>query len=58
MLQRCVEAGLLTQSAADSLDAWAGELAAEFTAGRITAAEAQARIMERLRADIIRRGQA
>lgn len=56
LIMRCAELGLFTQAEAESLDAWAGELAHRMTRGEIDEAEFQHLMMERVFADIARRG--
>lgn len=58
LLMAAVQIGLLTQSDADALDVWAGGLATEMAAGKLTEDEMQRRIATRLEADIARRGSA
>lgn len=58
LLMRAVDAGLMTPQLAAELDAWAGELATEVTEGRMTKADADRAIQERLAADLRRRGSA
>lgn len=56
-LRMAVTIGLITQADADAIDEWAEELAKQFTAGEITEAEKDRRIIERLQRDLARRGQ-
>lgn len=50
------KAGLITEAQAEDLDAWAGALATEQSDGRLTEAEVDRRIAERLMRDLARRG--
>lgn len=56
-LEAMVAMGLMTEADAQAVDAWAEELAQAFTAGEITEAEKDRRIIARLNADLARRGQ-
>lgn len=57
-IQLAIDAGLMTEADGIALDAWAEELAQAVTSGEITEAEKDRRILERLTADLQRRGQA
>lgn len=50
--------GLFTAAEAESLDAWAGELAHKMARGELTEAAFQRELRARLEADIARRGRA
>ena len=56
LIMRCAELGLVTQADAESLDAWASELAHKMTRGELTEADFQRELLARLEADIARRG--
>lgn len=56
LIMRMADAGLLTPAEAESLDAWAGELATKRTLGLIDDAGVVSALRERLLADIARRG--
>lgn len=58
MIMRCAELGLFTQADAESLDAWASELAHKMARGELDEAGFQRELWKRLEADIARRGSA
>lgn len=56
LIMRAAELGLFTQADAESLDAWAGELAHKMARGELTEADFQRELRDRLLADVARRG--
>ena len=58
LIMRMRDMGLLTPAEAESLDAWAGELATKRTQGLIDDAEAARQVRDRVLADVARRGSA
>lgn len=58
LIMRAAEEGLLTRADAESVDAWASELATQFTLGLIDEAEVARQLRARLLADVARRGRA
>lgn len=56
-LRTAVTLGLMTEAAADDLDAWAEELAKKLAAGEITQGQVDRAICDRLLSDLARRGQ-
>lgn len=55
---RLRDEGLFTAAEAESLDAWASELATKMQQGLITRADVGRLVLERLHTDLRRRGQA
>lgn len=57
LIMEAAARGLVTVELAKELDEWAGGLATEKLEGKLTEAEVEAKIIERLRRDLGRRGQ-
>lgn len=58
MIMAAAKMGLMTEAQAKEVDEWAGKLATEQIEGRLTEAELDRRIIERLAHDLARRGRA
>lgn len=58
MIMALRDAGLFTTAEAESLDAWASDMATKVTTGEIDRAALDRLVLQRLMADIARRGRA
>lgn len=58
MLDEAVEAGWMTAEHAASVDKWASELAVQMAEGRLTEDQVETAVLQRLAADLAKRGRA